>query len=162
MTETQTGSRIQREIRQGKPFHSTAQAALITLVRTADDVRRRADEFLAPKGVTGVQYNVLRILRGAGPAGLPTLEVAERMIERAPGITRLLDRLEAKDLVRRERCVSDRRQVFCYATPRALRLLDSLDQGISEFDQRSMSALTEPEQRVLIGLLDRVRKSLEG
>ena len=154
-------SRTQRDIRQSKPFRSTAHEATIALVKTADDVRRQADEFLAPHGLTASQYNVLRILRGAGPDGIATLEVAERLVERAPGITRLLDRLEAKGLVRRERCAGDRRQVLCSATPKSSRLLDSLDQGISAFDERMMSSLSPSEQRTLIGLLDRIRASLE-
>ena len=74
------------------------------LVRTADLVRRVLDAVVEPHGITLQQYNVLRILRGAGAEGLPTLEIGERMIEQAPGVTRLLDRLEAKGLVRRQRC----------------------------------------------------------
>lgn len=155
-------SRTQRDIRQSKPFRSTAHEASIALVKTADDVRRHADEFLAPHGLTATQYNVLRILRGAGPEGLATLEVADRLVQRAPGITRLLDRLEAKGLVRRERRPGDRRQVRCFTTPRSARLLDSLDQGISEFDERAVSALSDSEQRTLIGFLDRIRASLNG
>ena len=155
-------SRTQRDIRQSKPFRSTAHEATIALVKTADDVRRHADEFLAPHDLTATQYNVLRILRGAGPEGLATLEVADRLVQRAPGITRLLDRLEVKGLVRRERCPGDRRQVLCFTTPRSARLLESLDQGLSEFDERAMSALSGSEQRTLIGFLDRIRASLDG
>ena len=159
---SEPSSRTQRDIRQSKPFRSTAHEATIALVRTADDVHRHADEFLAPHGLTATQYNVLRILRGAGPEGIATLDVADRLVQRAPGITRLLDRLEAKGLVRRERCPGDRRQVLCYTTPRSARLLESLDQGIGEFDERAMRALTNSEQRTLIRFLDRIRASLEA
>ncbi len=101
-------SRLQEEIKQTKPFRSVSQEAMIGLFRTTDMLRRRASTLLDPEGITPQQYNVLRILRGAGTEGLPTLEIASRMIEQAPGITRLLDRLETKRLVSRERCPEDR------------------------------------------------------
>ena len=116
-------SRIRSEIKQGKPFRSPRQEAAIALLRTADVVRRRIARVVEPHGVTLQQYNVLRILAGAGGEGMPTLEIAARMIERAPGITRLLDRLEGKRLIRRERCPSDRRQVLCWIGESGLRLL---------------------------------------
>jgi DNA-binding MarR family transcriptional regulator len=103
------------------------------------------------------QYNVLRILRGAGPDGLPTLEIGTRMIEQAPGVTRLLDRLEAKQLVLRVRCLSDRRQVFCHITDAGLALLASLDDAVNEADTTAMSGLTRAETKTLIELLDKVR-----
>ncbi|HSN86827.1 MAG TPA: MarR family transcriptional regulator, partial [Thermoanaerobaculia bacterium] len=86
-------------------------------MRTTDLVRRAIARLLEPYDMTPQQYNVLRILRGAGEEGIPTLEISDRMIEQAPGITRLLDRLEAKKLVRRQRCPEDRRQVLCWLTP---------------------------------------------
>src|SRR6478672_1287777 len=109
-------SRIQSEIRQKRPFRTRRQEAAIALLRTADVVRRRMAQIVEAHGVTLQQYNVLRIVAGAGKDGIPTLDIAERMIERTPGITRLLDRLEARKLVRRERCPSDRRQVLCWLT----------------------------------------------
>src|SRR5438128_7791686 len=115
--------RVQEEIRQRRPFPSVAQEAVVALMRTADLVRRHATALLEPHGLTLQQYNVLRILRGAGADGLPTLEIADRMIEQTPGITRLLDRLEAKELVRRQRCPKDRRQHLCWITPKALAIL---------------------------------------
>ena len=104
-------SQLQREIRQGKPFRSRGQEVVVALLRTADLVRRAVSQAVETHDITLQQYNVLRILRGAGDKGLPTLEIADRMIEHAPGVTRLLDRLEAKGLVRRERCREDRRQI---------------------------------------------------
>src|SRR5437588_284781 len=94
---------IVEELKQRKPFPSKAQEAAVTLLRTAEIVNRHLDSVIAHSGITGQQYNVLRILRGAGAEGLPTLEIASRMIEQAPGITRLLDRLETKKLVERRR-----------------------------------------------------------
>ncbi len=118
---------VKDEIKQTRPFASPADEAVVTLLRTADKLRAALSAVVEPHGITLQQYNVLRILRGAGDAGLPTLEIAARMIEHNPGITRLLDRLEAKKLVRRERCPHDRRQVLCYATPLALRTLRETD-----------------------------------
>src|SRR6202008_362828 len=104
-------------IKQRRPFRSRGQEGVLSLLRTADQLKRDFACLVEPHGLTLQQFNVLRILRGAGPKGLPPLDIAERMIEQAPGITRLLDRLEKKALVRRERCPEDRRQVLVAITP---------------------------------------------
>jgi len=155
-------SRLQQEIKQSKPFRSTAQEATLGLLRTTDLLRRRMAALIEPHGITGQQYNVLRILRGAGSDGLPTLEIAERMIEQAPGITRLLDRLETKRLVHRERCPEDRRQVTCRITASGLTLLSRLDEVVNGAEEKFLNDLTHAEQKQLIRLLDRVRDHLEG
>jgi DNA-binding MarR family transcriptional regulator len=155
-------SRLQQEIKQNKPFRSTAQEASLGLLRTVDVLRRRMAALIEPHGITGQQYNVLRILRGAGSEGLPTLEIAERMIEQAPGITRLLDRLETKGLVHRERCPEDRRQVTCRITSTGLTLLGRLDQVVNEADESVMGGLNVSEQKQLIRLLDRIREQPES
>lgn len=151
-------SRVQEEIKQRRPFRTPAHELFVSLLRTADVVRQRAAAELEPSGLTPQQYNVLRILRGAGEEGLPTLEIGERMIERSPGITRLLDRLEKKGLVRRRRCPEDRRLVLCWPTPRALELLAELDQPIADGDREAAGALRRREIETLIALLDRVRE----
>lgn len=150
-------SAIQREIHQTKPFRTRSQEGVVALLRTADVVRRYIGRVLEPYGVTTQQFNVLRILRGAGPEGLPTLAIGERMIEEAPGITRLLDRLEAKALVRRERCPGDRRQVLCYATPAALELLGRIDGAMDHADEQGLGMLSDADKAELIRLLDAVR-----
>src|SRR5437868_11006787 len=99
------------------------QTAYVTLLSTADAVRAFFETVCMPFEITGQQYNVLRILRGAEPGGLPTLTIAERMIERAPGITRMIDRLEAKGLVVREIPANDRRFVYCRITRKGMDLL---------------------------------------
>lgn len=152
-----TTSAIQREIRQRRPFRSQAQEALVALLRTADLLRHALAVVVEPHGITLQQYNVLRILRGAGSQGLPTLEITERMIERAPGITRLMDRLEAKGLVKRERCRNDRRQVLCWINPAGLGLLEALEEPMARADQECLGALTRPDLRRLVSLLDEVR-----
>ncbi len=154
-------SAVQREIKQRKPFRSASQEAFIALLRTADLLRRRVSADIEPEGITLQQYNVLRILRGAGPEGLPTLEIVERMIEQAPGITRLLDRLERKRLVSRERCPEDRRQVTCRISELGLDLLAKMDRSLDHADDALFSSLSGAEQRQLIRLLDQVRAGVQ-
>lgn len=127
------------------------------LIRTADIIRRQLSEVIEPHGITLQQYNVLRILRGAGPLGLPTLEISHRMIEQTPGITRLLDRLEVKKLVRRERCPVDRRQVLCTISEAGLRLLAALDEPVGQADLALLSMLSPTEQKRLIQTLESIR-----
>jgi len=103
---------------------------------------------------------VLRILRGAGENGLPTLEIAERMIEEAPGITRLIDRLEGKKLVKRERCKKDRRRVWCQITKDGLALLEKLDTPVREAE-RALGSLSSTELTQLVALLDRARSGFQ-
>jgi DNA-binding MarR family transcriptional regulator len=100
---------------------------------------------------------VLRILRGAGDEGLPTLEVAERMVEQTPGVTRLLDRIEAKELVRRQRCPKDRRQHLCWITPKGLAVLEKIDAVSSRALEESLKGLRQKERVAFIRLLDAIR-----
>jgi DNA-binding MarR family transcriptional regulator len=153
----QPGS-LQRELRQKRPFRTAAQEAVLALVRTADLVRRDAARVVEPHGITLQQYNVLRILRGAGDEGLPTLEVAERMIEQTPGVTRLLDRLEVKGLIRRERCRADRRQHLCWLTSEGGQLLDRLDAPMVSAHEESLRGLDGANRQQLVALLAQIRK----
>lgn len=153
-------SPLQREMRQTRPFRSPGQEAAVGLLRTADLLKRHFTAVLEPYGITLPQFNVLRILRGAGPAGLPTLEVGERLIEHAPGITRMMDRLEAHGWVRRERCPEDRRQVLCHLTAKGSRLLAKLDSPMDRADESALQGLKRSDQRQLITLLDAVRAGL--
>jgi MarR family transcriptional regulator, organic hydroperoxide resistance regulator len=150
-------SPLQKEIRQGKPFRSRGQEVVVALIRTADLVRRVVGRALEPYDITVQQYNVLRILRGAGEQGLPTLEIGERMVEHAPGVTRLLDRLEVKGLVRRQRCPEDRRQVLCWLTPAGTELVERLDEPFDSADAEAVAMLGPEEQERLLRLLDAVR-----
>lgn len=151
---------VQDELRQRRPFRTRAQEAGVGLMLTADRLRRSIGAAIEPFGVTMQQYNVLRILRGAHPDPLPTLEIAERMIEHTPGVTRLLDRLEAKGLVRRERCTEDRRMVHCWITEAGLELLGRMDETVEAADERAVGALSAGEQAELVRLLDRVRAAI--
>jgi DNA-binding MarR family transcriptional regulator len=147
---------IQRAIRQSKPFQSTSQEAILGLLMVADRLKREVAVVTDPLGITHQQYNVLRILKGAGLDGLATLSIAERMVERTPGITRLIDRLERKALVRRERCPEDRRLVRCHITPEGLELLDRLAGPIGAIDHQGLGMLSEKERGQLVGLLERI------
>ena len=150
-------SALQRELRQRRPFQSPAHEAVVGLLRTADLIRRHAAALVEPHGITLQQFNVLRILRGAGTDGLPTLEVAERMIEQTPGVTRLLDRLEAKELVRRQRCPKDRRQHLCWITAKGLALLEKLDTLTPRAHEESLKGLRQKDRVAFIRLLDAIR-----
>ncbi|HKI84308.1 MAG TPA: MarR family transcriptional regulator [Candidatus Krumholzibacteria bacterium] len=152
---------VRREIKQTRPFPSAAQEAVVALFRTAELMHREIARVLQPAGITPQQYNVLRILRGAGREGLPTLEIAERMIEQAPGITRLLDRLERKGLVKRERCSQDRRRVTCRIAPAGTSLLARLDKIIHATDER-LVPLGERGTRQFIKQLDQIRAKLRA
>jgi DNA-binding MarR family transcriptional regulator len=144
------------EIKQTRPFPNKATEAGLALLRTANIVRRRVEAIVEPQGISLQQYNVLRILRGAhGP--LPTMEIAERMVEETPGITRMVNSLERKGLIRREHWRGDRRQVLCQITPAGLKLLEKLDEPVNEFDTKSCGELTDEQLDHLIQFLAEVR-----
>jgi DNA-binding MarR family transcriptional regulator len=149
--------KLAQEIAQGRPFRSRGHEAVVALLRTADVVRRFLGGVFQPHGITLQQYNVLRILRGAGPAGLPTLEIASRMIEPTPGITRLLDRLAAKRMVRRYSGQDDRRLVVCRITHLGLQILAGLDQAVDRADVAAFRGLDSRGLTRLIDALERVR-----
>lgn len=152
-----TRSNIARELRQSRPFTSPHTEVTVALMRTVDVVRTRLAAALATSGLTAQQYNVLRILRGAGTDGLPTLDIADRMVERTPGITRLLDRLISKGLVERERSTEDRRVVFARITADGTALLAKLDEPIAAADRAAVGKLRKKDFRTLLSLLDAIR-----
>lgn len=148
---------IQAALKQTQPFKSRGHEATVAILHTADLVRRKLVETVEPSGITLQQFNVLRILRGGGEAGVATLDVADRMVEQAPGITRLLDRLEAKALVRRQRCPKDRRQNLCWITAEGRALLDGLDTPVLDASEACVASLSRADQLALIRLLDSIR-----
>jgi MarR family transcriptional regulator, organic hydroperoxide resistance regulator len=150
---------VQAAIGQTRPFRSAGQEGVIALLLAAEVLRWQVAQVVEARGqITFQQYNVLRILRGAGEVGLPTLDIAERMIEHTPGITRLLDRLERKHLVERERSSEDKRQVLCRITARGKKLVDELDGPMEALDDEALACLTRSELTTLIDLTNRVRK----
>ncbi len=157
-----SSSKIGQEIGQRAPFRNRAQEAVLGLLRTTDMASERIANLITPHGITPQQYNVLRILRGAGKEGLHTLTIAERMIERAPGITRLLDRLETKGLVTRNRLSDDRRCVVCRITRDGLDILAQLDDPVNQAEVELLGMLSAKDQKELIRLLDRIRDGLRS
>lgn len=138
-------------------FRTREQQAAVGLLKTTDAIRRHYSAIVAPHGITLQQYNVLRILRGAGPDGLPTLAIGERMVEKTPGVTRLIDRLVKKGFVTRRPCDKDRRRVFCHITPIGLKVVASLDEPVARGDATSVAPLSPADLDRLIALLDRIR-----
>jgi DNA-binding MarR family transcriptional regulator len=153
-------SSLRDEIKQTRPFRNASEEATLSILRTATLVRRGIAAVVGSFDITPAQYNVLRILRGSADAGLPTLAVRDRLIEEAPGITRLLDKLESSGLVRRDRSMPDRRQVICFITVKGLALLKKIDPRIVDADQAGGAGLTPAERRQLIVLLEKVRGSM--
>lgn len=141
-----------------EPLTEPRKAAVVQVLRVADRLYRHFSAVLEPSGLTVQQFNVLRILRGAQPEGLPTMEIAARMIEQAPGITGLLDRLEAKRLITRARQADDRRCVRCSISPQGLELLAGLDDPIARADAESFAALDDREIDRLVELLARAAR----
>ena len=152
-------SELREELKQTRPFHSPAHEAVVSVLRTAALVQRQLALVVERGGVTLQQYNVLRILRGAGQEGLPTLAIRDRMIEEAAGITRLLDKLERAGYVVRERCTPDRRQVLCRITDSGSAVLARLDAPVDALNEAALSTLEPSEQKKLIELLAAVRAS---
>src|SRR5262249_18450840 len=145
MTMTRTDRRPEAEPKAKKPIRTLHRDGALAITRTADLLGRVLSRVIEPHGISKQQFNVLRILRGARPERLPTLTIAERMVEQTPGITRLLDRLERKGLVLRHRCPSDRRQVLCEITPRGLGLLEQLEEPFARTEREMMAVLTDDE-----------------
>jgi DNA-binding MarR family transcriptional regulator len=149
---------LRQSIKQRKPFESLQQEVFLEVLRTGNALIQDLVDLLRPYDLTQPQYNVLRILRGAGPAGLPTGEVGERMVvSREPDVTRLLIRMEAHGLVQRERRSDNRRYVTARITRKGLRLLSALDEPIRQMHARQLQHMTRRELDLLAGLLERAR-----
>jgi DNA-binding MarR family transcriptional regulator len=150
-------SRLQAEIKQNKPFASLEHEAALGLLRTAAIIEHSNDETLRPFGITGTQFNVLRILRGAGPDGLCGREIGERMINRVPDVPRLLDRLEKAEMISRVRDRDDRRHVSARITPKGKQLLEEIAK-VTMPAEEWFSRLTQEQLRSLIDALDLIRE----
>ena len=148
-------------MKQTKPFASPVEEAIVAVIKTADLLVRLLDRKLIGLGLSHQQYNVLRIVRGSGAAGIPTLAIGERLIECAPGMTRLLDRLEEKEMVRRERCKHDRRQVLCYITGKGERLLEEIQPLIDGLAERALEQIPPAELEAFIETLEHIREHVE-
>ena len=129
----------------------------VALLQAADTLSQEAEQLLKTVGLTGAQYNVLRILRGAEPQGLPCRGIGDRMISHDPDMTRLLDRMEKRGLITRERQTDDRRVVKTRITPQALSLLKTLDQPVQELHKRQFRHIPAARLKTLGALLEEVR-----
>lgn len=154
-------AKLKTEIKQKAPFTSVEQEVYLNLLRTGEALSQRVETFLRAAGLSGTQYNVLRILRGAGKQGLTCGETGERMVTHDPDITRLLDRLEKRKLITRSRETRDRRVVTARITPDGLRLLGTLDKPVTELHRSLFKHMAQQDLRRLLSLLEKVR-SPEG
>jgi DNA-binding MarR family transcriptional regulator len=152
-------AKLKDEIKQGKPFESLEAEVFLNLMRTADALSRGVEEILKLVGLSHTQYNVLRILRGAGEQGLCCREVAERMITRDPDITRLLDRMERRGLLTRSRDSQDRRVITVRITAAGLKVLKDLDGPLSEHNRKLLSHMDKGDLSRLLELLEAARES---
>jgi DNA-binding MarR family transcriptional regulator len=149
--------RLQREIGQRRPFANLEEEVFLNLQRSAEVLTRRLTEVMKPAELTPTQYNVLRILRGAEPDGLPCREIGARMVTHDSDVTRLLDRLGARGLVTRSRGERDRRVVSTRITDEGLRLVATLDEGVRDFMARELGHIGRERLRTLGELLEEVR-----
>ena len=140
-----------------RPALSLENRIFVALLGAADSLGQEAEQLLKAAGLTGAQYNVLRILRGAEPEGLPCRGIGERMISHDPDMTRLLDRLEKRALITRVRQTDDRRVVKTRITSQALGLLKTLDQPVRELHRRQFRHMSAGRLKILSDLLEEVR-----
>jgi DNA-binding MarR family transcriptional regulator len=148
---------LQAELKQKLPFTSREQEAYLALLRTADSLQSSMESRLKEFGLTGTQYNALRILRGAGPEGLPCSEIGERMITHDPDITRLLNRLEQRGLAERTRDQHDRRVIYGKITPAGKNLLREMDGSVEQHGREMLRHIGQARLKKLIDLLELVR-----
>jgi DNA-binding MarR family transcriptional regulator len=149
--------KLQNEIAQQRPFTSSAEEALLNLMRTADCVNRTAQRITRGWGITSTQYNVLRILRGAHPEGLTCSAIGDRMIAADPDITRLLSRLKTLKLVRQQRDKRDRRVVWTHISQNGLELLAEMDPTVQQMPAEILGHLNEAQVSQFIHLLELAR-----
>lgn len=149
--------KLAREIRQTKPFALVEEEALLNLARTAEALTRKTGEVMKQFEISATQYNVLRILRGAGKDGLTCSQIGERMVTFDPDITRLIDRLEKRGLVERERCTQDRRVVFTRIVRPGLELLAEIDGPLQQSLKDNLGHLGKAKLQQLIELLEELR-----
>src|SRR4051812_19042018 len=161
--------KIKDEIGQARPLRSVEQEVFLNIMKTADVLMTEVSELFKPHGISPTQYNVLRILRGAGAGccggghadagagGLACREIGERMITRDPDMTRLLDRLEDRGLIGRERGKADRRMISTRITEAGLALLKTLDRPVLELHERQLGHLGKKRLNELLTLLEGVR-----
>ena len=151
---------LRTEIKQRKPFGSLEEEAVLNIDRTAAVIGHAFAESLKPYDITPTQYNVLRILRGAGKDGLCRNEVRDRLVAQVPDVTRLLDRLEDAGYIERERSTADRRLVTTHITPAGLALLRSLDAPVQAMHKTHLGHMSARQIKMLSKLLALARNGI--
>lgn len=153
---------MKRTVKAAGAAHDLEAQAFVSLLRSADLLSRDVEALLKPFALSAAQYNILRILRGAGPAGLACREIGCRLISRDPDITRLLDRMDARGLIVRARETKDRRVVKTRIADEGLRILAELDRPVAEMHRRQFRHFPAKKLRELSRLLDQVRQQAEA
>lgn len=153
-------NKLQNELKKKRPFESPEQEAALNVLRTNDQLQNRFLRLFREYGVTPSQYNILRILRGEGKP-MPSLEIGERMIQVVPAMTGLIDRLEKQSLVRRERCLEDRRVIYIVLTEEGEQLLAKLDEPVAELHRALLGHLSKSELAELSRLLEKARLKIQ-
>ena len=151
---------LRRELRQDRPFANLEEMVFLNVLRTGDALLQAEAAVLRSADITFAQYNVLRILRGAGKAGRTCSDIADRMVNRDPDETRLLDRLEARGLVQRARDEQDRRVVIARITTAGRAVLKSLDAPVARVHRGQLGHMTRSQLETLAELLDLARAGL--
>lgn len=152
-------SPIYAELRQDRAFDRVERELAVVLLRTGDVLHHAIGRALAPWDLSNEQYNALRILRGSGEQGLPTLDIARRLISRSPNITRLLDKLIEKGLARRDRDAKDRRQAVVRVTPQGRDQLVACDRAVDAVLAK-LRSLNAAEMKSAVRILDAVRAAV--
>lgn len=154
-----TPKTLQDELMQSIPFDSLETEAVLNIAYTSECLLRKATDFLKEHHLTHIQYNALRILRGAGENGLPCLELGKRLIWGIPDITRLVDNIEKSGYAKRVRCEKDRRVVYVHMTPKGLKLLSKLDAPMKNLNKELLGHLSEEELKKISFLMAKARHS---
>ena len=150
---------LQKELSKRNPFESIEQEAMLSIMRTSDLLENRLARLLRQFELTPTQYNVLRILRGEGKP-LPCLEVANRMIQVAPAITRVVDQLLALKLISKTQSTEDRRVHTLELRPAGDKLLAKLDQPIIDLHIELFTGVSKAKQASLVQILQEIRSGL--
>jgi DNA-binding MarR family transcriptional regulator len=150
---------LKDELKMTKPFKSLEEEAILSVARTAAVMEHAGAEVMKRFDLTITQYNVLRILRGAGENGLCRNEVGERLVTKVPDVTRLLDRMESSGLITRHRGTTDRRYVTTRITDKGLKLLEKIDRELPALHTRIVGHMSQKKLRELVDLLEEVRGS---
>ena len=159
MARTQKSS-LATTLKQNRPFVSLEQEVYLSILRTASELSYAVDQFFRPFDITPSQYNVLRILRGAGTAGLCRNEISQRMVTATPDMTRLLDRMKKSGWVTRERAVEDRRQVSTHITKSGMELLARLERPTGDFVTPLFAGATISDLKTVLKVNDQIRTKL--